>query len=148
MIALTEITEENFYQVIHLELTDEQQSFVAPNVRSLAECYLYRNNNDVFPYAICANGVVVGFALLDVDDEKQSITIWRIMIDKKHQGKGYGRQAMEKIEQRICLENKYTHLYTSYSLKNVQAKGMYESLGYEAQGLNEHNEMVVLKKLM
>lgn len=52
MIEFVSINEENFKDVIDLEVAEGQKNFVAPNVRSLAECYLYRNNNDVFPYAI------------------------------------------------------------------------------------------------
>lgn len=52
MIEFEPINEDNFKDVINLEVAENQSRFVASNVRSLAECYLYRNNNDVFlmPY--------------------------------------------------------------------------------------------------
>ena len=67
MVEFKEITEDNFEKVLKLKISDEQDKkrFVAPNVRSLADAYLYRNAGDVFPFAVEDEGEVVGFILLD-----------------------------------------------------------------------------------
>ena len=149
MLILKEITEENFKDVINLEVEDSQKLFVAPNVRSIAECYLYRNDGDVFPYAICFDGKPVGFLLVYTDDEENSMTIWRIMIDKNQQKKGYWKQAMILAEDLVRSYGKYEKLYTSYCLDNINAKKLYLSLGYIEDRINENceNEMIVVKDL-
>lgn len=146
-IVLKAIDETNFYEVINLEVKKEQAKFITSNVQSLAECYLYRNNNDVFPYAICINDSVIGFLLLYSDDEESSMTIWRIMIDKKYQQKGYGKMAMIKAEELIKEKNKYKLLYTSCSVNNINAKKLYLSLNFQEQKHNEYNEIVLVKSI-
>ncbi|MBM6613850.1 GNAT family N-acetyltransferase [Desemzia sp. RIT804] len=105
MIEFVTINEDNFKDVINLEVAEIQNYFVAPSVRSLAECYLYCNNNDVFPYAIIGEEKVVGFLLLDTDENEEEIMIWRMMIGKQYQGKGYGRETIKKIVQMSKEQN-------------------------------------------
>lgn len=52
MISFRDINEENFQQILKLEVAEEDKKFVASNEKSLAECWLYRENNDCFPYGI------------------------------------------------------------------------------------------------
>lgn len=147
MVILQEIDENNFYQVINLEVEENQKEFVAPNVRSLAECYLYRDENDVFPYAIIKDETVIGFVLVYTDDDKKNATIWRIMMDKNYQNKGYGRDAMLEAEKLLQQSEKYDYIYTSYRKDNFAAKKLYSSLGYLEDRINEYNEVVVKKKV-
>lgn len=94
MVALRFVDEENFEQVIALTVAEKDKQFVASTLRSLADCWLYRDNGDVFPYAIYADDKVVGFALIDVDDDESCYMIWRLMINQCQQGKGYGKSAV------------------------------------------------------
>lgn len=61
MIDLKPVDETSFYQVLNLTVAEADKNFVASNARSLAECWLYRDNGDVFPYAVWAGDQVVGF---------------------------------------------------------------------------------------
>ncbi|NLN46903.1 MAG: GNAT family N-acetyltransferase, partial [Clostridiaceae bacterium] len=95
MVELREIGENNYKEVLALEVDPDQKSHVAPNVVSLAQAWVFR---DVArPFAIYAGDTLVGFAMLEGDLEKPSYDIWRFMIDRHHQRKGYGRAAMERI---------------------------------------------------
>ncbi|WP_246275541.1 hypothetical protein [Brasilonema bromeliae] len=49
MVHLREVTLDNFYECISLEVNESQQGFIAPNVKSLAEAYV---NPTLFPLAI------------------------------------------------------------------------------------------------
>lgn len=147
MLILQEINEENFYSVINLQVQEDQKEFVASNARSLAECYLYRNENDIFPFAIIYNETVVGFILTYTDDESKSVTIWRIMIDKKYQHNGYGKRAMVEVEKMFAKSKKYELIYTSYRKNNLSAKGLYQKLGYLEDRINDYGEIVVKKAI-
>ena len=54
MINLKLVDESSFQAVLDLKISDadERARFVASNVRSLADAWLYRENGDVFPMAI------------------------------------------------------------------------------------------------
>ncbi len=42
------------------------------------------------PYAVWAGQQVVGFALIDIDEDIQQYMLWRFMIGQEFQGRGYG----------------------------------------------------------
>lgn len=82
MIALKPVDESSYQAVLDLTVAEEDKGFVAPNVHSLADAWLYRENGDVFPYAVWAGQQVVGFALIDIDEDIQQYMLWRFMIAK------------------------------------------------------------------
>ena len=61
--------------------------------------------------------------------------IWRLMIDKRYQGKGYGRKAMELALEFICtwLSGKSKYCWISYEPENESAKNLYASFGFVEQ---------------
>ena len=91
-----------FKAVLDLKISeaDERARFVSPNVRSLADAWLYRENGDVFPMAIYWNELVVGFLLLEIDKDEAEYFIWRIMIGQQYQGRGYGRKSCGSSDQK------------------------------------------------
>lgn len=147
MVGLKEITEDNFYEVIELKVNDAQEAskFVAPNVRSIAECWLYRKNDDVFPYAVYDKDEVVGFLLLDLDKEEREYMIWRMMVDEKHQGRGYGRKIIEAAIEMAVKDKGYDVLVADYVEGNVQMKYFLESLGFKRTGFDEENNEVLMR---
>src|SRR5699024_1049839 len=124
MIEFKEVTEENFYDVINLEIDDYQQrkKFVAPTVSSLAECYLCRHDNCVFPYAVVTDGKVIGFILIDIDETEREFMIWRMMGDKTYQRRGFGKQTVRKAIQIDADSGNYDIVIADY-LKGNDGRG-------------------------
>jgi diamine N-acetyltransferase len=62
----------------------------------------------------------------------KSYLIWRFMIDKRYQGRGYGREAMQLALDYVRTfpvgEAKYCWL--SYEPKNDVARNLYRSFGF------------------
>lgn len=144
MVEFIPIEEENFEAVIRLEVNDSQSKFVAPNVRSLAECYLYRKNEDVFPYAVQDGETLVGFLLLDLDSDEKEMMIWRMMIDKQHQGKSYGRQTVQKVIEMAKKDPQYNVLIADYVKGNETMGHLLRQLGFKDRSFNdEYNEYVL-----
>lgn len=144
MIEFIPVNEQNFEAVLQLKVKESQSKFVAPNVRSLAECYLYRNNNDVFPYAIQDKDTVVGFLLLDTDEEEREIMIWRMMIDENHQGRGYGRETVQKVIELAEEQTKYDVLIADYVKGNEVMGKLLRSLGFKDHSYNHEYDEYVL----
>ena len=98
VISLREITSANFDDVIALRVRDEQKNYVASNTYSLAEAYAHRNH---VPFAIYADETPVGFLMYTYWEERRQYWIFRLMIAADKQGRGYGREAMRQVIERM-----------------------------------------------
>ena len=152
-ITLEKITYKNYVKTIWgLKVTPKQKHFVASNTGSLAEAYVAITNGGVaLPFAICRNNkpvgfLMIGYGLSDDDDlekedpefvkmAKKSYCLWRFMIDKRYQRKGYGRKAMQLALDYIrtfpCGDAETVWL--SYEPENEVAKKLYASFGFIEQ---------------
>jgi diamine N-acetyltransferase len=139
VIEFREIDRHNFFDVIDLKAAEEQKHFVAPNVFSLAQA-------KAFPECICLaiyhGDVLVGFTMYCMDYDDKEYWIYRLMIDAKHQSKGYGKAAMEKLIERIKQDQEHKVIYLSFEPENNPAKGLYQKLGFEADGRVIDGEIV------
>ena len=136
MIYLKEIIEENFSECIHLKVAEAQKSFVASNVYSLAQAWLYPEN--ARPFAIYSNDLMVGFLMIDIDyncgSTKNACWLWRLMIDEKYQGQGYGKAAMQELIHYVKNVLKAKMFETSIVHGNETAEKLYGSLGFIRNG--------------
>ena len=138
MVTLRAITEDNFDAIIAMK-RPEGEDFVAPNSVSLAQCWLYRNNGDVFPCAIYAEETPVGFLLLEEDE--RTLMIWRIMLPEEHTGHGYGRAAVEEVIRRAKDGGRYDRLQLDCAPENHRARRLYERLGFRPTGAINHGSV-------
>jgi diamine N-acetyltransferase len=145
MVEFVEINEENYEAVLQLKVTEAQGKFVAQNVRSIADAYLYREAGDVFPYAVQDGDKVVGFILLDEDEEEKELMIWRMMVDKDYQGQEYGRAIVEKVMAMFESDDRFDVLIADYVKGNVVMGKLLESLGFEYGEFDEENNEYVMK---
>ena len=110
MLRLEKVTGKNVWSILKLHVAQNQESFVASNDISMIEAYTaITGNGYAFPFGIYEDDTPVGFLMIGFDkddywDDAPSIAngnynLWRLMIDKKHQKKGYGREAV-----RLALE--------------------------------------------
>ncbi|MGQ7596150.1 GNAT family N-acetyltransferase [Streptococcus suis] len=135
------LDESSYQAVLDLTVAEEDKDFVAPNVRSLADAWLYRENGDVFPYAIWADGQVVGFALIDIDEDIQQYMLWRFMIGQEFQGKGYGQAALEVVIDQSRAHPVCDHLIVAYVKGNQKMAHLLEKNGFVLDS-EEERELV------
>src|SRR5579863_5962265 len=88
-ISLRPVTAENWNAVAKLEVSEDQRDFVAPNSYSLAQAAY---EPGLTPVAIYDDETLVGFAMYTHEPWQGEFGIVRMMIDRRYQGKGYGRQ--------------------------------------------------------
>ena len=154
-LRLEKITWDNFEAIINLRVTKEQRDFVAGNKDSLVHACvrMTAEGKQVFPFGIYQGKKPVGFIMLayDVGEDdgeepsaewylRNSYYVWRFMIDRRYQGKGYGREAMKLALDfiRTFPAGEARYCWLSYEPENTVAKNLYLSLGFQ-----EHPEQYV-----
>jgi diamine N-acetyltransferase len=137
------ITEENFDDVLKLNQA-EDKLFVAPNVYSLAQAWLYHNAR---PYAIYAENRLVGFVMLDWDEASRECGLWRFLIHKDERNKGYGKATLLKVIEMAKQNQKFDYVQLSYVPGNHSAEHLYESVGFKATGEIDEGEVVMLYRI-
>lgn len=159
MIQLKEITNKNIWKVCALEPFDEQKDFVAENIQSLAEAYATRNEgNNALPLAVYQDDALIGFVMIgkgtvgneeESDLIKENYCLWRLMIDKKFQGKGYGKQTMDAVMAliRTFPFGQAQKVWLSYEPENTRAKEIYNKYGFVENGEMCGNEIVAVYDL-
>ncbi|MCL2854015.1 MAG: GNAT family N-acetyltransferase [Defluviitaleaceae bacterium] len=159
MIELKKITWDNYEAVLNLQLLEGQKGYVTPNYKSLVQAYIGITNDDEppLPFAICKEcGEVIGFAMMEREEmgeddyfrqqfgDKAIYNLYRFMIDKNHQGKGYGRQAMVKILEflRQAPRGAADSISICYKPSNETARKLYTSLGFVETGHMNGEDML------
>lgn len=138
-VTLREITKDTFRAIAALSTADDQKGFVSGNAFSMAEASF---EEEAWYRAIYADDTPVGFAMLFEDHEKNEYGLWRFMIDKEHQGKGYGRAALLLLIDRIKNYPKAKVMELCVVPENAGAIKLYTSMGFVDTGRVEWNENV------
>ncbi len=135
-IRLKEIDASNWREALGLELNAGQEHFVAPNVYSLAEAYVRPELPVYRPLAVYnEDGQVVGFAMYTCDPASaERHYVQRLMIDRRFQGRGYGRAAMVELLKLIRENENCEEISLTVDPDNANAQGLYRSLGFEGTG--------------
>lgn len=165
-LRLEKINWDNFEAIINLHVTKEQRDFVATNKDSLVHACVRMTDEgkQVFPFGIYLGKKPVGFLMItyDVGEDdgtepcadwflRNSYFIWRFMIDKRYQGKGYGRQALQLALDfiRTFPAGEAQYCWLSYEPTNEVARKLYLSFGFveQPEHFEEGEEMPAVLKL-
>ena len=137
MIELKPITKDNLEDILALDVREEQKSFVSSTACALAQAYVYQKT--AFPFAVYADNIPVGFIMMGYYEQKSQYTLWKLMIDKNHQGKGYGREALKQGVQYLKDTFDVSEIYAGVTFGNTAAKSLYLSFGFKETGFTENN---------
>jgi diamine N-acetyltransferase len=138
-MELRDVTPDNWRDVVRIEPREEQKRFVASVAYYLNLCHY---GEEWQPLALYLDGKPVGFAMWGYDAEEDSHWIGGLIIDAKHQGKGYGRTAMETLLDHLAMQPEYRKAALSYQLENTAARRLYASLGFVETGERAEDELV------
>ena len=150
-ITLEPINDNNRDAVLALSVR-EDQPFVAPNDVSLrqAEEANAEDPGTARPFAIYADDRLVGFCMFafapEARDPEDRYWLWRFMIDKSEQGKGYGQAALAVII-RYFKENGADRLYLSTEPENERGLHIYHKAGFRETGIICEDEAVLMRML-
>jgi diamine N-acetyltransferase len=104
---LEKVTADNVDAALRLRVRPDQERFVAPVVKSLAEAYAH--GETAWPRLIFDGEELVGFVMAFFDirfspanpDDRPRSGLWRLNIADGRQGRGYGRFAVEAVCEEI-----------------------------------------------
>ena len=141
MTELRAITEENFIEAFNLHLAPGQERFVSHPIRSLAQAYVYRNQCQ--PFGIYADGKMVGYVMVIYDWDVPEYDVWHMMIDESAQGRGYGGEALDRVLEYIRTKpfGDSDRVALTCNRDNPVARGLYESRGFAATGVEDGDEI-------
>lgn len=140
-ICLKPVNESNFLDVFNLKLGDGQDMYVSHPVRSLAQAYIYRDQ--CRPFGIYAEDKVVGYVMVIYDYDIPEYDIWHMMIDMSHQGKGYGKAALELVLDYIRQKpfGNSDRVALTCNKDNTNALALYKHMGFELTGNADDDEL-------
>jgi diamine N-acetyltransferase len=145
-IALREISAATLDSVLALGVAPEQRRFVASNAVSIAQAHF---EPGAWFRAIYADETPVGFVMLydptraSTSERRDSVFLWRFMIDHRHQRRGYGRAAMQRILDHARALPGISNVRLSYVPGNNATAIFYHGLGFIETGEVDEGELVM-----
>ena len=135
IVTLREITADTVRAICALETNEHQKDFVSPNAVSIAQAHfapsaLFR--------AVYAGETPVGFLMWRPEDGGSVCYLWRLMIDRHHQSRGYGRAAMALLFTSARRDG-FKRLLTSYVPGDAGPQEFYIKLGFRDTGESRPN---------
>ncbi|WP_078548264.1 GNAT family N-acetyltransferase [Litchfieldia alkalitelluris] len=128
-ISLAAITKDNWEEAIELKVKEDQRSFMASNLYSIAESKFLDN---FYTFGIYLEKQMVGFCMFGIDPDDGNYWVYRLMIDENHQGNGLGTQSVRLIIEHIRKHhsNNIPLIMIGYHPNNIGAKFTYKKAGF------------------
>jgi diamine N-acetyltransferase len=145
-IRLEKVNDNNFVDLMKLEVAESQKDYVASNTVSMAQAYAVNaSGRFVQCFGIYDGDTAVGFAMIGHHSEeyngmaeiyRHSYYLWRFMIDHRFQGKGFGRDALNLLLDYVLSfpDGEEDTWSTSYDQENEAARHLYASFGFAPNG--------------
>jgi N-acetyltransferase len=149
-IRFVEIDADNLVALHRLNAGAVGSQMVAPNGTSVAQAAYSKNAWARAVYA--SDDAPVGFVMLfdptlDLvaakakEHSPDELYVWRLMIDFKHQGRGYGEQVLRTVIAMARERGVFKRVTLSYVMEEGSAKPFYEKLGFRDTGKIDDGEM-------
>jgi len=147
-VSLREITDQNREAVVALRIAASQEAYVSSVADSLEEA---RETPEGSPWyrAIYADEQPVGFVMLswNVTPDPPRIIgpwfLWKLLIDERYQGRGYGREAVKLVAD-IARDHGASELLTSHVVGERSPEPFYRQIGFVPTGDQDENGEIVL----
>ncbi|MFV2119959.1 GNAT family N-acetyltransferase [Streptomyces sp. Act-28] len=146
-LRLVEITPDNVLEACALRVRPEQEGFVAPVARSLAPAYA--TPDTAGPRLVYDGDRPVAFVMgffgvrFDSDDpgDRPRSGLWRLAVSAGHQGRGYGRFAVEAVCEQVRRRGG-SRVTVSWRPGEHGPEGFYLGLGFRPTGETSGDQVV------
>ena len=144
-VSLREVTADTVRNICRLRVGAGQERLVVPVAESIAEAHFAPT---AWFRAVYAGDTPVGFVMLSDDPASGQYHLWRLLVDAGHQGKGYGRRAVELACDYVRTRPGAAELLTSWVPGERGPEEFYRKLGFERTGEVEDGEVVARLRLV
>jgi diamine N-acetyltransferase len=135
-IHIRPVTAANWREAIALEVHPEQRNFTPSVAVSLAKAYIQPDGAVYDPFAVYTGQTMVGFySFIYYPGSLQYVAIGGFLIDRAHQGKGYGRAALADFLTGVGRRHpECTDVFLTVHPQNDVAIRLYTSFGFVKTG--------------
>lgn len=146
-IHLIPVTENNWREICDLTVAPNQRNTIETNQVSLLEA-AYDKSLKWHPFGLYHKETLIGFTMIgDLDADKQTIWLDRLMLDHHYQGKAYGHQVLETIISYIHQHYVTNTIFLSVHAHNHHAISFYEKHEfYNTQKIDPENNELIFKR--
>lgn len=127
MIHLVDIDDEA--GCIDLEVAKEQQDYVCTSLTMLARAWLHRRFRPRV-FNVYDGETAVGMGMYLDDPEKNAYDFCQRFIDRRYQGKGYGKAAVGLVLAAMKEEGKYPRVSMCYVEGNEASRELFSRFGF------------------
>ncbi|TDD24569.1 GNAT family N-acetyltransferase [Nonomuraea diastatica] len=144
-LRLVPITPANIETALAIQVRPDQERFVAPVAKSLAEAYVHQQV--AWPRLVLDDDRPVGFlmAFLDIDWNGKGVDfrsgMWRLNVAADAQARGVGRFAVEAVAAHLRRRG-CTRMYVTWHPGDDGPEGFYRKIGFHLTGEESDGETV------
>ncbi len=146
-LRLEKVTADNVLAACRLAVRPDQERFVAPVARSLAEAYA--QPDIAWPRLVCDGDRLVGFVMAFFDvrlhpedpGDRPRSGLWRLAVDAAEQGRGYGRFAVESVCEEIRRRGG-SRVTVTWTPGEGSPEAFYRKLGFRRTGETSGHQIV------
>jgi diamine N-acetyltransferase len=131
LVSLREISKENFWDCVSLEVGEDQKEFVTSNAISLAQS---KYQPECIPLGVFNGEEMVGFVMYCIDADDGEYWIYRMMIDRARQSRGLGTKALGLLVERIKQDRTRHCIMLGVHRESRAAVALYERNGFKFTG--------------
>jgi ribosomal-protein-alanine N-acetyltransferase len=139
VVALQDVVADDHDGLLDIRVARDQRTFVGPVAEYLAICLL---DMQWQPLAIRADDELVGFVMWSRSATDGSYWIGGFQIDRRRQGRGYGRSALLALIEALRAKPECREIVLTSLRSNAAARCLYASLGFHETGEMVGDEVV------
>ena len=151
-LTLEPVGPDNWRDALDIEAHGRHEPrFVASTAYSIAQAYadvVARERGEPSysrkPYLAVSDGEPVGFVLIGCDLDEPAARIFRMMVDRRHQGKGLGRALLLATLEHMRRDYPGRAVRLIYDPENTRAERLYASLGFQKAGLSDEGNVIAV----
>lgn len=130
---LVPLNTKNFWHVLNLSVAEDQQQFVLECKSSIAMALMFKTKK---AFVEMEGNRAVGLLVLDIDKKKDYYHIDIILIDKRFQGRGYGKIMLKWAVEHLASAGA-KELAIGVNRFNYAAQKIYMDAGFTAKSIYE-----------
>lgn len=130
---MVRINKRNLWNALSIKVEPEQHEYVLEAKSSIAMCLVHKNYQ---AFVEMEGDRAVGLLILDIDKKKNHFYIDIVQIDRRYQGRGYGKIMMEWAVDYLRNQG-VKELEIGVNRFNIAAQKLYRSVGFDIKAIYE-----------